>query len=108
MGWEARKIPAAGEVFFLTSTFIALATPAGWLYEPETPAELPGTYPHGAQLELLPNRRPSGTTAFVDTWTFAGTKVKLIGKASKLFRPGSDAETVAAARDSAPLQQTPK
>jgi hypothetical protein len=24
---------------FLTSTFIALATPAGWLYEPETPAE---------------------------------------------------------------------
>ena len=26
--------------FFLTSTFIALAAPAGWLYEPETPAEI--------------------------------------------------------------------
>ena len=26
--------------FFLTSPFIALAAPAGWLYEPETPAEI--------------------------------------------------------------------
>ena len=39
VGCEARMIPAWGEIFFLTSSFIALATPAGWLYEPETPAE---------------------------------------------------------------------
>jgi hypothetical protein len=41
-------------------------------------------------------------------WEFGGTNVKLIGRGNKLFRPGSDTETVAAARDSAPLQQTPK
>ena len=31
--------------FFLTSPFIALATPAGWLYEPETPAETDSELP---------------------------------------------------------------
>jgi hypothetical protein len=39
---------------------------------------------------------------------FGGTKVKVMGRGSPFFRPGSDAETVAAARDSAPLHQTPK
>jgi len=31
--------------FFLTPSFIALATPAGWLYEPETPAETDSELP---------------------------------------------------------------
>jgi hypothetical protein len=39
-GWETRKNPAVGEAFFLTSPFIALAAPGGWLSEPETPAEI--------------------------------------------------------------------
>jgi hypothetical protein len=38
--------------FFLTSTFIALATPAGWLYEPETPAETDSELP-GRQLDSI-------------------------------------------------------
>jgi len=29
----------------LTPSFIALATPAGWLYEPETPAETDSELP---------------------------------------------------------------
>ncbi len=33
------------ECFFLTFPFIALATPAGWLYEPETPAETDSELP---------------------------------------------------------------
>ena len=44
-GWKARKHPAAAEYFFLTFPFIALATPAGWLYEPETPAETDSELP---------------------------------------------------------------
>ena len=48
-----------------------------------------------------------GLALQMTTSAFGGTKVKLIGRGSKLFRPGSDAETIAAARDSAPLQQTP-
>src|SRR5215469_2238490 len=43
MGWKAQRtfslLPVAGEIFPLTFSFIALATPAGWLYEPETPPE---------------------------------------------------------------------
>jgi len=34
------KLRPQEECFFLTSPFIALAAPAGWLYEPETPAEI--------------------------------------------------------------------
>jgi hypothetical protein len=45
VGCESRKIPAAGGFFFLTFPFIALATPAGWLYEPETPAETDSELP---------------------------------------------------------------
>jgi hypothetical protein len=55
--------------------------------------------------EKLPTQelaRPLNTSAFGDT------NVKLIGRGSKLFRPQSDSETVAAARDSAPLQRTPE
>jgi hypothetical protein len=34
-----------GLFFLLTLPFIALATPAGWLYEPETPAETDSELP---------------------------------------------------------------
>ena len=37
---KQEKFRPMQECFFLTSTFIALAAPAGWLYEPETPAEI--------------------------------------------------------------------
>jgi hypothetical protein len=40
--WAAKqeKIQPMRECFSLTSSFIALAAPAGWLSEPETPAEI--------------------------------------------------------------------
>ncbi|MFY9527690.1 MAG: hypothetical protein WAR24_02165, partial [Candidatus Acidiferrales bacterium] len=38
-GTCAAWLHVTGELFLLTSPFIALATPAGWLYGPETPAE---------------------------------------------------------------------
>ncbi len=42
---KQEKLQPKEVCFFLTSPFIALATPAGWLYEPETPAETDSELP---------------------------------------------------------------
>jgi hypothetical protein len=38
-GWNTRKDPAKGEVFFLTYLFMAMAAPSEWLYDSETLSE---------------------------------------------------------------------